>query len=548
MMFRWSTSIALVFTFAPLACTDDSPADDEVSGSGSELETGTGTGTETSGTDTSETTGDGDTDPTGGPSACAEDLWGDLTTRYADATAVGSCDGVEGASVIVGSLMNMEGITIDDGQGNSLAPCVEARCDADYVYIASNGLMHYDFVQTTPNALAAHTFIYRVPLVPTAGTAAVDADASLLGCVDAHDTYVANPAQGTDSEPSGRCIATGGSERISFSVGGDTQSYDKIYCLDTIGTMISGVPVFGPNEAGMPDPWGSPIFFYPDAAGEEYVDPNNLMAGAALDLCGTHTGDTAHAHGVLEACFELAADNTPANSYASAASTFDFQAGLEGACDEESGIVGWSMDGHPIKGPCVCLARDEQGSCTDVRRARSSWAYLGLSSWGDEQGASPDSQNYLGSEGNACSDDADCCSGGECELACNWAVFDDAGAPGGSVVDKRCVVKDYSWCTHRYVDRGGEQADAFVYLDPCNGYEGPEGYAYHTTMSFPYVQACYRDQPSDSVGPTAGGGMMMGGGGGGEGENCMPGQTSMCCGDGVCDGPETAQSCPGDCG
>jgi hypothetical protein len=31
-------------------------------------------------------------------------------------------------------------------------PCVEARCDANYAYIASNNLPHYDFVQTTPNA------------------------------------------------------------------------------------------------------------------------------------------------------------------------------------------------------------------------------------------------------------------------------------------------------------------------------------------------------------------------------------------------------------
>jgi hypothetical protein len=28
---------------------------------------------------------------------------------------------------------------------------------------------------------------------------------------------------------------------------------------------------------------------------------------------------------------------------------------------------------------------------------------------------------------------------------------------------------------------------------------------------------------------------------------CQPGQTSMCCGDGMCDGPETKTNCPADC-
>lgn len=518
-----------------LACTDDAaPNDDEV-----------GDGDTTVGESGTEDSGDGDTG-TGGPSECAEDLWADLTARYPDATSVDSCDGVAGAADVVGSLMNMAGLTIDDGTGTQLAPCVEARCDADYVYIASNGLMHYDFVQTTPNPLAPNIFIYRLPLEPTPPTGTADVQADVDGCVDGYNQFVANPDQGTTAEPSGLCIANGGNALLEFEVGGQPMTTHKIVCLDTIATMISGIPVFGPNEAGMPDPWGSPVFAYPDVAGEEYVDLGNLQAGAPLDLCGAHTGGTAHAHGALEACFELDADNKPANSYVDAASTFDFEAGLADGCGAESGIIGWSLDGHPIKGPCVCTARDGEGACTEVRRARSSWAYLGLSSWASEPGADPDSQGSLDLEGTACDADTDCCAGAGCDLTCTFAVFDDANAPGGSTVDKRCVALDYSWCTHRYVDRGSEQPSEFVYLDPCNGYEGPEGYAYHTTLSFPYVQACYRDQPSDSAGTTAGGGGMMGGDGDGDGD-CMQGQTSMCCGDGICDGPETAQSCAGDC-
>ncbi|MFV8754153.1 YHYH protein [Nannocystaceae bacterium ST9] len=530
---------ALLFTvIAPLACTDDSTTDDEV-GDGSTDASESGTEGGEQGSD------EGAETSSGGPSECAEDLWADLTDRYPDATSVGSCDGVAGAGEVVGSLMNMAGLTIDDGTGTQLAPCVEARCDATYVYIASNGLMHYDFVQTTPNALVPTNFIFRLPLEPSSPSGDADVHAEVLGCVDGYNQFVANPDQGTNAEPSGLCLGTGNA-LLEFMVGGQSMTVAKLACLDTVAAMINGLPVFGPNEANMPDPWGSPVFAYPDVAGEEYVDPNNLQAGAALDLCGAHTGNSAHAHGVLEACYELDADNTPANSYASAASTFDFEAGLADTCTQESGIVGWSLDGHPIKGPCVCLARDDQGACTDVRRARSSWAYLGLSSWASEPGADPDSQGQLDLEGTACAEDSDCCPGGTCNLTCAYAVFDDANAPSGTTVDERCVVLDYSWCSHRYVDRGGEQASEFVYLDPCNGYEGPDGYAYHSTLSFPYVQACYRDQPSDSAGGTAGGGMMMGGDGDGDGD-CMPGQTSMCCGDGVCDGPETAQSCAGDC-
>jgi hypothetical protein len=495
--------------------------------------------------DTQDTNDTMDTDDTGGPSECADDLWVDLANRYPDADDVGSCDGVDGASAVVSSLMSMEGLTIDDGTGNMLAPCVEARCDADYVYIASNGLMHYDFVQTTPNPLTEVNFIYRVPIVPQAnpGTGATDVS-TIDGCVDAHNAFVANPAAGTNQEPSGLCTQA---EPALLQFG--SQVVSQIPCLDTISTMINGVPVFGPNEAGMPDPWGSPIFFYPDNASEPYL-PDNLMMGAALDLCGAHTGNSAHNHGVNEACFELAPDNTPANSYVAATEGWVFEDDLAGDCVRESGIIGWSMDGHPIKGPCVCVATDDQGACTDARRARSSWVYAGLSSWGSDPGADPDNNGELSTEGTGCTTDDDCCGGDPaCNFACNWAVFDEPSAPGGSTAEKRCVAFDYSWCTHRWMQRDAAADDAtnFVYLDPCNGYDGPDGYAYHGTLSFPYVQGCFRDVPSDSIGPTAAGGGDGGMDTGMEGGACEPGQTMMCCGDNVCDGPETAQSCPEDC-
>jgi hypothetical protein len=102
-------------------------------------------------------------------------------------------------------------------------------------------------------------------------------------------------------------------------------------------------------------------------------------------------------------------------------------------------------------------------------------------------------------------------------------------------------------------------------LDECNGRTGvtpefPCGiYHYYITDTYPFIQRCVK-------GTATGGGMGMGGGPGGMGmggmggmgmggpggmggmnpPTCMPGQT-MCCGDGVCGGPETHDNCPADC-
>ena len=88
-------------------------------------------------------------------------------------------------------------------------------------------------------------------------------------------------------------------------------------------------------------------------------------------------------------------------------------------------------------------------------------------------------------------------------------------------------------------------------LDECNGHSGitpefPEGmYHYHLSESTPYMMTCYSGTPSvenDGGGPGGGGP----GGGGGALVECAEGQT-MCCGDGVCDGPETFDNCSEDC-
>ena len=89
-------------------------------------------------------------------------------------------------------------------------------------------------------------------------------------------------------------------------------------------------------------------------------------------------------------------------------------------------------------------------------------------------------------------------------------------------------------------------------LDACNGrmdtltVDGrvTTTYVYYLTDTYPYVPRCFTHTPDPSFARVDGGG----GGGGGEPPDCAPGQTSRCCGDGVCDGPETADNCAADCG
>lgn len=498
--------------------------------------------TESTGGPTTEATGSGTTDePTSGgmtgsggdwtPAACF-DAWDQVATVFPDAGALVACTEVAGGEAVMRSLLVLDKLTIDNN-GQAMNPCVEARCDADYAYVGTNALPHYDFVPTTPNALVENITIFRVPLAPQPVTSAQTEDgAAIDGCVDAYAQHLSNPGQATAAEPSGFCRATmndGAYVSDALAAGGTSTTY-KLQCLGTTGFMINGSPIYGPNEAGIPDPYGSPLFFMPNTAGEPYL-PDPFGTGAALDLCGGHTANSMHYHGVNEACFEQAGDGTPALSYAEAAQAWDMQAMLEGPCTEESGVVGWSLDGYPIMGPCVCTARGEGGACTEVKRARSSWLYAGLGSWG----ADPQEATALAVEGDPCAVDGDCCQGNNCDYRCSYVPVESGQ---GTAIESRCTLVDYTWCTHRWVDRSATPGDGFVYMDRCNGFEGPDGYAYHATASFPYITGCFRGAPQETA--MMGGGMM-------DPPKCMPGQTMMCCGDGVCGGPETAQNCPEDC-
>ncbi len=154
---------------------------------------------------------------------------------------------------------------------------LEVSCSATLMTVLSNGIPPYEFVAITPNNLQAQNYSWDIPLNAT-------------------------PAVSTSS----------------------------IALLGPVAIVVNGLPVYGPNEAAMPDPYGDPV------------------ANGIMDYCGGHTGPggTYHNHEMLLSCLMGA---TPAG--------------------EASPVVGWSFDGFPIYGPMGCL----DVACTQVVKMKSGW-------------------------------------------------------------------------------------------------------------------------------------------------------------------------------
>lgn len=440
---------------------------------------------------------EGSPEPTA-PTTCST-IWPKLPQVYPSANSVGSCENDPKAQTITKTLLQLRNRTIHNN-GATERPCIEARCDKEYVYIVTNALPHYDFVQTTPNALKENQYVYRIPITPTNVIANANTrDASTMtGCTNAYAQFISNSNRGTQTEPSGFCILNPRDTQTTFkeTVGGQTVTYHKLACFGPTGFVTSGVPIFGPNEAAIPDPYGNPFVYMPDTASEPYI-PKDLKGAAAMDLCFGHTAFTMHYHGINQACFERNNDGTPKYSFAKATSTWDWKHALTADCKEPSGVIGWSFDGLPIKGPCVCMKRKADGSCEVVKRARSSWVYRGLKEWGTDPGEA----QKLGKEATSCTQDSDCCTGTRCRFRCKYAVVNDAKAPGGSRVGKHCILLDYAWCGNAYIDRSKQDVSGvnFIYMDRCNGTQSADGYAYHVTASFPMITGCFRRQPSNAL-------------------------------------------------
>jgi len=113
--------------------------------------------------------------------------------------------------------------------------------------------------------------------------------------------------------------------------------------LGQIGFTVSGLPIFGPNEAEFPDPYGDPVY-------------NGITDG-----CTGHTAFEYHNHALSQKC--LSEEGLVAEPW-----TLPDPTG-----DEPSGVLAWSLDGFPIYGPFGCGDAD----CLEVIEYASGWVQTG---------------------------------------------------------------------------------------------------------------------------------------------------------------------------
>ena len=165
--------------------------------------------------------------------------------------------------------------------GDHPDPVLEVSCTEDTLVVVSNGIPHYEFMSITPNGLQAQNLRFEIPLEPEL-----------------------------------------------------SEDSTTIPLLGAVGFSISGMPIFGPNEAERPDPYGDPIY-------------NDIV-----DWCLGHTGmgGAYHLHALLEECF----------------TTGEPLAG-------PSPVLGFSLDGFPIYGSRGCADAD----CDEIVTFQSSWEQIG---------------------------------------------------------------------------------------------------------------------------------------------------------------------------
>jgi hypothetical protein len=263
--------------------------------------------------------------------------------------------------------------------GDYAGPKTEVTCTATEMTMTSNGMPHYTYVATTPNALGEQAHVWTIPLTPT---------------------Y--------------------------------TESTTGVPCLGAVGFAINGIPLYGPNEGPMPDPFGDPV-------------ENDVM-----DESLGHTGGTAdyHYHAFMEASFrDTDGDGIP--------DLYDDDP--VATPTDPSPILGYALDGFPIYGSRGCV--DE--ACTDLVTFKSGWT----------------STNYeAGTEG--CTRSSECSN--QANYVCGATVI-------GDELTTACVFKDYAWDNHAYQAHAGSH-----WLDQCNGRMGADGtYRYHATSTFPYLVGCF---------------------------------------------------------
>lgn len=135
------------------------------------------------------------------------------------------------------------------GPGGSYPdPQINITCDNQYVYLSSNGMPNYQYIQMTPNALNPQNWTIQWPRYPI---------------------YSETPTYLTTNQNNNDCPTTP--------------------LLGRIGVVINGIVFFGPTEGPFPDPYG---------------DPNYV---GIVDYCGGHTGPQGeyHGHALYQDCLVL---------------------------------------------------------------------------------------------------------------------------------------------------------------------------------------------------------------------------------------------------
>jgi hypothetical protein len=211
-----------------------------------------------------------------------------LLAASCDATGVGAIAGTDGTCEAATSLL---AVSSAPGAGfGYAAPELAGGCTADSFVVESNSMPHFSFVQMTPNELTESNNSWEIPLNPE--LAGATSDIPLLG-------------------------------QVAFTV--------------------TGLPIFGPNEAEFPDPYGDPVY-------------NGITDG-----CFGHTAFEYHNHALEERC--LTDEGLVAEPWTLAAPS----------SETVSPILAWSLDGFPIYGPRGCL----DAACDEVVTFESGWVPTG---------------------------------------------------------------------------------------------------------------------------------------------------------------------------
>jgi YHYH protein len=222
------------------------------------------------------------------------------------------------------------------------APYLSVECGSAVIIVHSNGIPPYTFVQTTPNALQPQNYTFTFPTHPL--VAAQVSSVPLLG---------------------------------------------------PVAIALNGLPIYGPNEGLIPDPYGDPV------------------ANALLDECLGHTAQRGdyHYHGLLVKC--LTESGLVAEPWLNP----------DPPSNQPSPIVAYSFDGFPIYGPYECTDQ----SCTQVHELLSSWDNVGYQS-------------------------LDCTSSTQCgaNYVCALSMIN-------GVRRNACVPKSYAWTNNQYVAKGGSE-------------------------------------------------------------------------------------------